>query len=310
MKKIMTIFLLALLAAGVLFTGCKEEKKPSTFGFTCFWLGSPFFTVLEQTVREEVEKNGDRLITVDSDLDSIKQVSQIEDLISRKIDAIFLSPVDMEAIHPALVSLNKAKIPVINIDSEVRDIDLVAAYVGSDNYNAGYVCGVDMVKRFHNGGPIAVINSQARIASRTRIEGFMEAIAGKGFTIVVQKDATGGFSEAQHRTEEMLKSNPEVIAIMAANDPAALGALAACKVANRANILIYGVNGTPEAKAAIAEGGQFAGTGVQSPISIAKESVAIAYKILNKQAYEKRVIVKTFIINQENIDQYDIDGWQ
>jgi ribose transport system substrate-binding protein len=115
---------------------------------------------------------------------------------------------------------------------------------------------------------------------------------------------------AQRHTEEMLKSNPEVIAIMSANDPTALGALAICKAANRTNILIYGVDGSPAAKAAIAEGGQFAGTGAQNPVSIARESVAIAYKILNKKPYEKRVLVETFMINQDNIDQYDIDDWK
>jgi len=108
----------------------------------------------------------------------------------------------------------------------------------------------------------------------------------------------------------MLKSYPGVIAIMAPNDLMALDALVAYKASNRTNILVYGVNGSPEAKAEIAKGGQFAGTGAQSPISIAKESAAIAYKILNNQPYEKRVLVRTFIINQENIDQYDIDSWQ
>ena len=315
MKKVITVCLFALFAACVLFVGCKREKKEQeekakTFGFTCMNLGSPFFAILEQTIREEVEKNGDRLITVDPALDSIKQISQIEDLITLKIDAVFLSPVDLEAIRPALVSLNKAKIPVINIDSEVRDMDLAAAYVGSDNYNAGYVCGVDMVKRLPKGGPIAILDSQARIASRNRIEGFNKAIAGKGFTVVFLKDTMGGFPVGRRHTEEMLKTYPGVIAIMGANDQIALGALAACKAANRADILIYGVDGSPASKAEIAKRGQFAGSGAQSPISIAKESVAVAYKILNKQPYEKRIPVRTFMINQDNIDEYEIEGWQ
>jgi len=310
MKKVMTICFLALLAASVLFAGCIREKKARIFGYTCKQLSNPFFAILEETIREEVEKNGDRLVTIDPDMDSEKQLSQLEELISRKIDALFLNPVDSETIRPALVSLNKANIPVINFDSEVRDIDLVAAYVGSDNYNAGYVCGVDMVKRLPRGGPIAVLDSPARLSSRNRIDGFNEAIAGKGFTIVFLRDTRGDRSTAQRHIEEMLKSNPEVIAIMGVNDPTALGALAACKAANHTNILIYGVDGSPAAKAEIAKRGQFAGTGAQSPISIAKESAAIAYKILKKQAYEKRIPVRTFIINQDNIARYDIDGWQ
>jgi len=311
MKKNMTICLLAIIAASVLFTGCKREKKEArTFGYTCFYLGNPFFTILEKTIREEVERNGDRLITVDPDRDSEKQINQIEELVSQKIDALFLNPVDLQAIRPALVSLNKANIPVINFDSEVRDLDMVATFVGSDNRNAGYICGVDMVKRFPNGGPIAILDSPDRISTRNRINGFKEAIEGHGFTIVFLRAAHGNASLARQYTEEMLKSNPEVIALMGSNDVVALAAYAVCQSVGRDDILIYGVDGSPAAKAEIAKRGQFAGSGAQSPISIAKESVAVAYKILNKQAYEKRIPVTTFMINQENIDNYDINGWQ
>jgi len=310
MKKITTICLLALLASSVLFTGCKEEKKPRTFGCTCRRFSNPYFVVLEQTIRDEVEKNGDKLITVNPDMDPVKQINMIEDLIAQGIDLLFLNPVDGEGIQPALISLNKAKIPIINFDAAVKDIELIAAYVGSDNRNAGYVCGVDMVKRFPNGGPIAVLDAPGVFSIRERISGFNEAIAGKGFTVVFLRDAMGNSLSAQDYTKEMLKSNPEVIAIMAGNDPTALGAFGVCQAANRTNILIWGVDGSPLAKAEIAKGGQFAGTGAQSPVSIARESVAIAYKILNKKPYDKRVLVETFMINQDNITEYDIDGWQ
>jgi len=310
MKKSLLICLTAFLSISVLLVGCKQEKKVRTFGFTCMELSNPFFTILEKTIREEVEKNGDILITVDPALDPDKQIIQIEELISKKINAFFINPVDWEAIRPALVSLNKANIPIINFDAEVRDIDLVKAYVGSDNKNAGYVCGVDMAKRFPNGGPIAILDAPATRSIRDRIDGFNEATVGKGFTVVFLRDAKAGYTTGKLHAEEMLKLNLDIIAIMGGNDPIALGALNACKEANRTNILIYGVDGSPAAKAAIAEGGQFVGTGAQSPITIAKESVAVAYKILNKQPYDKYIPVKTFMINKENINQYDIDGWQ
>jgi ribose transport system substrate-binding protein len=308
MKKVIAICILTLIAASVLFTGC--GKKARTFGFTSMRISNPFFAVIEQTIREEVEKNGDKLISVDPDMDPAKQISQIEELITQKIDAIFINPVDWEEIKPALVALNQAKIPIINYDAPVKDIDLVTAYVGSDNWNAGYVCGVDMAARFPNGGPIAVLDCPGMRSLRDRIDGFNEAILGKGFTIVFLRDALGNSPTAQRHTEEMLKSNPEVIAIMGGNDPTALGAYAACQAANRTNILIWGVDGSPLVKAEIAKGGQFAGSGAQSPINIAKTSVEIAYKILNRKPYEKDVPVGTFIINQNNIAEFDIDGWQ
>jgi ribose transport system substrate-binding protein len=309
MKKIIKICLFVFLAASMMFAGC-GQKKTRIFGFTSMRISNPFITLIEQTIREEVEKNGDKLISVDPDMDAQKQISQIEELIAQKIDAIFINPVDWEAIKPALVSLDRAKIPVINYDAEVRDMDLVDAYVGSDNRNAGYVCGLDLVKRLPNGGPIAILDCPGMRSLRDRIDGFNDAIAGKGFTVVFLRDAKGNSVDGQRYTEELLRSNTRVLAIMGGNDPTALGAFAACRNANRTNILIYGVDGSPLAKAAIAERGQFVGTGAQSPINIAKTSVEVAYKILNKKPYEKNIPIKTFMINQENIDDYDIDSWQ
>lgn len=312
MKKIMAMCLAGLLVTGAVFAGGGQAgaKKGRVFGYTCMQLSNPFFTILEKSIRDAVEANGDRLITVDPAMDVAKQINQIEDLISQKIDAIFINPVDWEGIRPALLALQRAKIPVVNFDAEVKDMDLVAAYAGSDNYNAGKVCGEDLVKRFPNGGPIAILDSPTMNSVRDRIDGFNAAINGKGFNVVFQRDALGDLPTALRHTEDLLQAHPEVIAIMGGNDPTALGAFAACKTANRTNILIYGVDGSPEAKAAIAEGGQFAGSGAQSPVAIGQESVKLAYKILNNEPYDKRVPVGTFMINKDNVAQYGTSGWQ
>jgi ribose transport system substrate-binding protein len=70
------------------------------------------------------------------------------------------------------------------------------------------------------------------------------------------------------------------------------------------------VDGSPEAKAEIASGSQFVGSGAQSPISIGVESVKLAYKVLNKEPFETRIPVQTFLINAENVGKYGTTGWQ
>lgn len=110
-------------------------------------------------MREEIEANGDELITMNPAMDVSLQISQIEDMISQDIDAIFLNPVDWEGIRPALEQLDKAGIPIINYDTEVKAFEYVTAYVGSDNKNAGRVAGEDLVKRFPDGGKIAILDS-------------------------------------------------------------------------------------------------------------------------------------------------------
>jgi ribose transport system substrate-binding protein len=189
-------------------------------------------------------------------------------------------------------------------------MDLVTAYAGSDNYNAGKVCGEDLIKRFPNGGPIAILDSPTMNSVRDRIDGFEAAINGHNFNIVFRRDALGDLPTALRHTEDMLQSNPEVIAIMGGNDPTALGALAALKTANRMDIVIYGVDGSPEAKAAMAEKGPLIGSGAQSPKNIGLESLKLGYKILKGETYDKRIPVPTFLINQDNVSQYGTTGWQ
>lgn len=310
---LIALIIVAMLVA--LLVGCSKggpsgKGDKYKFGYTCMTMNNPFFTVLEKSIRDEVEKNGDELITTDPAMDVAKQINQIDDMITQGIDAIFLNPVDWEGIRPALEALKKANIPIINFDTEVKDMDFVTAYVGSDNKNAGRVCGEDLVKRYPDGAKIVILDSPTMNSINDRIEGFMEAIKGKNFDIVAQQDAKGDLPTAMKLTEDILQANPDVVAIMGGNDPTALGALAACKAANQTNILIYGVDGSPDAKAEIASGGPFVGSGAQSPKQIGVKSVEVGYKILNGEEYEKRTPVETFLINKDNVSEYGTDGWQ
>ena len=131
---------------------------------------NPFFVTLEDEIRKKVEANGDELVSVDPANDVSLQVQQVEDLISQGIDAMFLNPAEAEGILPALDALKEANIPIVNFDTEVADMSYVTSYVGSDNYNAGKVCGEDLVKKCPKGGDIIVLDSPTMnsIVDRTK----------------------------------------------------------------------------------------------------------------------------------------------
>lgn len=292
----------------------EEEGRPEggyTFGYTCMDGTNPFFVILESTIREAVEANGDKLISADPANDVSLQITQIEDMITQGIDAIFLNPAEAEGVLPALDMLKEAGIPIINFDTEVADLSYVTSYAGSDNYNAGYVCGEDLIKNVPDGGPIIVLDSPTMNSVTDRVNGFLDAIEGKGFDIVAQQDAKGNLEVSMGIAEDLLQANGDVVAIFGGNDPTALGALAAANAAGITDCLIYGVDGSPDIKAEIASGTSLiAGSGAQSPINIAKKSVEIMYKHFKGETLEDRYPVETFLINKDNVDQYGTDGWQ
>lgn len=289
----------------------KGAEGGRKFGYTCMDGTNPFFVTLEDTIREEVEKNGDTLVSVDPANDVSLQIQQIEDLISQGIDAMFLNPAEAEGILPALDALKEAGIPIVNFDTEVADMSYVASYAGSDNYNAGKVCGEDLVKKCPEGGDIIVLDSPTMNSVTDRTNGFLDAIKGKGFNVVAQQDAKGNLEVSMGIAEDLLQAHGDVVAIFGGNDPTALGALAAANAAGLKDVKIYGVDGSPDIKAELASGNSLIeGTGAQSPISIAQKSVEVMYKILDGEEVDDRYPVETFLITADNVDEYGTDGWQ
>ena len=282
-----------------------------TFGYTCMDGTNPFFVILEKTIRDKVEANGDTLISTDPANDVSLQITQIEDMITQGIDAIFLNPAEAEGILPALDMLKEAGIPIINFDTEVADLSYVTSYAGSDNYNAGKVCGEDLVAKCPDGGDIIVLDSPTMNSVVDRTNGFLEAIEGHGFNIVAQQDAKGNLEQAMGIAEDLLQAHGDVVAIFGGNDPTALGALAAANAAGITDCKIYGVDGSPDIKAELASGESLIeGTGAQSPIGIAEKSVEIMYKVMAGESVDDRYPVETFLITADNVADYGTDGWQ
>ncbi len=291
--------------------GQTDEKEAYKFGYTCMDGTNPFFVIIEETIRGAVEANGDTLISTDPANDVTLQITQIEDMITQGIDAIFLNPAEAEGILPALDMLKEAGIPIINFDTEVADMEYIASYIGSDNYNAGYVCAVDLVEKIPEGGPIIVLDSPTMNSVVDRVNGFLDEIKGKGFDIVAQQDAKGNLEISMGIAEDLLQAHGDVVAIFGGNDPTALGALAAANAAGLEDVLIYGVDGSPDIKAEIASGNSLIeGSGAQSPVAIAETSVEVMYKYMKGEEVEARYPVETFIITGKNVDQYGTDGWQ
>ena len=194
-----------------------EEAKsggPYTFGYTCMDGTNPFFVTIEDAIRTAVEAKGDKLISTDPANDVSLQITQIEDMIAQGMDGIFLNPAEAEGILPALDALKEAEVPIVNFDTEVADLSYVTTYTGSDNYNAGKVCGEDLVKKCPDGGPIIVLDSPTMNSVVDRTNGFLDAIEGKGFDIVAQQDAKGNLEVSMGIAEDLLQAHSDVVAIL------------------------------------------------------------------------------------------------
>lgn len=274
-----------------------------------YWTASDFFQTIADSIKEEAEKDGNSVVVSDAGQDSAKQIQIIEDFIAQDVDVVFLNPVDRDAITPALQELQDAGIKVVNFDSSVAAIDMVNAYVATDNYRAGVLCAEAMMKDFPEGGEIAVLNYPANSACNDREQGFLDTI-GDQFEVVATFDAQGDVSKGQEITSDILQAHPELTAIFSINDQAGMGAYAAV-TGSGLNVAIYGVDGNPDAKTVINQKGSiYKMTAAQSPIKMGKTCYETAVKLINGEELDNfQIDVDVFAITADNVGDY-LDGWQ
>ena len=284
--------------------------KHKVFGVSYMTMNNPFYKIINNEILKVVEKNNDTLITLDPELDVDKQNEQIYKFIDQKVDGIFINPIDFEQIEPALQAAKRANIPVIIIDAPVSDESLVNCTIVSDNYDAGVQCAKDMMERLDSANIVLLKHTTAKSA-KERIEGFLSVIDNnEKYKVINEAECDGQLEIAMPKMQEIIEETPDIDVVMALNDPSALGALAALEKNNKNDVMVYGIDGTPEIKALIGRNQMIVGTVAQSPIKRGQIAVENMYNILNGKKIEKNVIIPISLINKENLFKYDEDRWQ
>lgn len=280
------------------------------FGATYMTMNNDFYKVVDNQIRTQVEKRGDHLISLDPALDQKKQNAQIKYLVKKKVDAIFLNPVDWKGVEPGLRAAKEAGIPVIVIDTPVYRKDLVTMTIVSDNYQAGVQCAKEMMKQKKQAGIVLLTHKSAK-SGVDRIQGFLDTIRGHSqYRILASTDTQGQIERSLPKVEKIINQYQDIDVIMALNDPAAMGALAALDRANaRSGVLVYGVDGSPEAKKLIQDG-MMEGTSAQSPKQMANAVITSIYQILDGKKLEKMKIIPVHMVTEENVEQSDMNRWQ
>jgi ribose transport system substrate-binding protein len=312
-KFLLTLLVVALVAV-LAVAGCSKGKeqtgsKQYKIGFSPFDQAQQFHVTIWQTVKEEVEKNGAIFVGLDPNDDAALQISQVEDMIAQKIDVLIISSINSDQILPALEKCKAAGIPVINYDVPANDQSLVASLVTSDNFLAGKLAGEYLLKNVGTKGKVIVCDNPQARGPALRVEGFEAAIKGSGIEPIYYH--WKGTWESIHTTnEDAISSHPDALAYFGTVSVFSTDAYAVLDAQGRAGKLpIISVDGDPDEKALVPGGGILA-IAAQSPITIAKTSVDVAFKLLKGEKVESIYQIPTFIIDKTNIAQYNNGKWQ
>ena len=276
----------------------RQTGDRRVFGATYMTMNNPYYQVLDNCLRSEIEANGDILLTRDAAMDQGRQNEEIEELISAGAQVISLTPVEWDTARAGLEAAAEAGVPVIVVDAPVRDTELAACSILSDN------SARDEAK-------IILLEHISASSGVERIQGFRDAIAGhEGFIILASGESDGQIENAMPVMEELLRQAPEADVLMALNDPSAFGGLAAIEGAGLSGrFLIYSVDGSPEAKALVSDG-LMTGTCAQFPARIAREAAAQGCRALEGGCDRREIIVPVELLTRDNVQRYGTDGWQ
>ena len=234
-------------------------------------------------------KNLKLLPISDAHQDSGTQVSQVQQFIAQKVDALIVSPNEAAPLTAAVQQACNAHIPVIILDRSVNT-DCFSAFIGGDNVQAGMKAGQLATQLLPNGGNVVelqgILSNQPQI---DRDKGFRQGIASNpNIHVVAHREAKWLKEDATKVMSQFLSQYKKIDLVYAENDPMALGAYLAASSANRTSqIKFIGTDGLaiPDGGIRAVQQGQLAGTFIY-PTCAMQAADAVA-KLVSGQPVEK-----------------------
>jgi ribose transport system substrate-binding protein len=313
MKKFSKVLFLALLAAVMLIaaSGCSNKSsnkaevdtnkasKKLKIGMSFQEMNNPYFISMNKAFEDAAKSIGAETVVSDAQHDVSKQVNDINDMIQKKIDILLINPTDSEGVKGAVEAAKKAGIIVVAVDAQAKGP--IDSFVGSKNYDAGYLAGKKMAEDLGGKGNVAILDGIPVVPILERVKGFKDAMKeNPGIKIVDTQNGKQDRAEAMKVTENMLQAHGDLNALFSVNDEGALGSLGAVQASGR-DVGIYSVDGHPEAVKAILKGGAFKATVAQFPRDQVRIGLGMALaKLWGAKVVPTAVPIDVKLLTKEN----------
>lgn len=292
--------------------GGPSSESKVVIGYSAMTLTNPFFKVIADNMTEAGKEAGYEVLVVSGETDVQKQAAQVDDFITKGVSAIVLNPCDAKSIGPAIKRANDAGIPVFTNDLAYDgDGAEVVCHIATDNLQGGKLAGEAMVKLLGEaGGKVAVLHFAQAESCQLRVKGFTEVVeahnqkdgVGK-IEIVSTLESAAERARGQQAAQDAMQANPDLAAIFAINDPAALGAYAAVKAADKTDqVRIIGFDGQRTGKEAILKG-QIVCDPIQFPDLIGKKTIEMIGKYFGGDEVPAEILIPSALYYQADAEK-------
>jgi ribose transport system substrate-binding protein len=274
------------------------------------YMAQPGTQYYVEAFQEVAKANGWSVNVVDTKGDIAGVVSGIENAANQKVDAIILNA-DPAQVTAGLETAKKAGVPVFGMDAGMSP--LLVTNVTSNGYEMAATTASYVVNRIGAKGGVVefVFDAFPPVQVRGVIADtiFKNTPDIKVIDRVTPDVQDGGIADSRAKMEAILAAHPQkgsIAAVWAAWDQPALGALQAIEAAGRTDegIVVTGMDANPQAREAIAKGGNFEASMAQDFKGIGRTVAETVKRHLAGEKIKQSVIyVPTMLITQENAKQ-------
>lgn len=290
-----------------------ETGKGERIGILISSTSNEFWGTMKTRYEEAAEELGIEVEVFEASAedDTQGQLDALNTMIPMGFDAIILSPIDGTNLIPGIVAANEEGIPVINLGPGV-DMEALADANGhldgkiTVNFEEqGSTVANDMISRMKDGGKVAILaglegagQSVGRTNGAAKV--FEET---EGVELVATQACDWDAERAFEATKEIMTVHPDLKGIFACNDNMALAAVRALKEMEIEGVMVYGVDYTSDAKAAIEEG-TLMGSMTYSSTVYTKAAEEMAMLMIQGKTFEEPVYLPLTLVNQDNIADF------
>ena len=284
-----------------------KPKGDIVIGFSQSVMDHPFRIANVESAKKAAKKLGVELIVTDGQGDVNKEISNIESLIARNVDAIIVSSLSGKAIYPAYKQIAQAEIPLIIGASGVPDDPEIpyVSYVATDEVEMGQKAAQYIAKMMEDKGNLVILDGVTESTnSILRSEGFMPEIKKHSdIKIVSQQSGEWLRLPSMEVMTNILQANSEIDVVFAQNDEMAFGAIEAIKKAGRMDeIKVVGMDAQKEALEMIKETDEYV-MSVKNEWDMAT-ALQVAIDAIRGKEVKKKVELEAPVVDDSNIDEF------
>jgi ribose transport system substrate-binding protein len=292
----------AAAAAWIVLLAGNAEATEQTMNIAVFTknLTNPAYAAFRIAADKVAQATGARIVHyVPKQPDNVdEQKAMVEQALKDRPDAVIFIPVDDVAMVDSVKKLNDAKIAVVLVSNPLPGSFIT--YVGADDFEIGYRQARYLFDKLNGKGKIVIIEGvPAAPTNRERVRGYKRALA-EFPGIEVLGSGIGNYQQPDGKRvmEKFLAENPQIDAVLSANDSMALGALEALKQSGRSSVVI-GINGILPAVKLIETGAILASVDFNM-FKIGCVATRAAVRHLKGEPLPEKILLPTEIIDKSN----------